>query len=73
MLMDNAITYAQDRDSREWTFNYYLDNARYRLEEDWPEIDIVKPERRTTRNRWDALHNAFAEAVKLFKNEVEEG
>ena len=37
MLADNAITY----DSREWTFNYYIDNARYRLEELkdlWPGI-----------------------------------
>jgi hypothetical protein len=41
MLTDNAITYAQDRDAREWTFNYYMANARYRLEElgeDWSEI-----------------------------------
>ena len=28
MLIDNAITYPQDRSAREWTFNYYMGNAK---------------------------------------------
>jgi hypothetical protein len=28
MLTDNAITYPQDRSAREWTFNYYMNNAK---------------------------------------------
>lgn len=28
MLTDNAITYPQDRSAREWTFNYYMSNAK---------------------------------------------
>jgi hypothetical protein len=32
LISNNAISYAQDRKSREWTFHYYLNNARFRLE-----------------------------------------
>ena len=31
MLTDNAITYPQDRASREWTFNYYMEAAKNSL------------------------------------------
>src|SRR5688572_22223911 len=33
MIHDNAISYAHDRDNNEWSFNYYVHNARYRLED----------------------------------------
>jgi hypothetical protein len=32
LISDNAIAYAQDKNSRAWTFGSYLNNARYRLE-----------------------------------------
>ncbi len=31
LIGDNAISYTQDKNSREWTFNYYINNARHRL------------------------------------------
>jgi hypothetical protein len=31
LISDNSITYAQDKNSREWTFYYYVNNARFRL------------------------------------------
>jgi hypothetical protein len=31
LISHNAIGYPQDRSAREWTFQYYLDNARHRL------------------------------------------
>lgn len=71
MIGDNAITYTQDRESREWTFKYYLDNAGYRLKDlanSWPEIsDLILPQgRRSGTNRWAQLQAAFARAVKIF-------
>jgi hypothetical protein len=46
MLVDNAITYQQDRSSREWTFNYYMRNATHgllTLGDRWGNIkDILK-------------------------------
>jgi len=43
MLVDNAITYPQDRSAREFTFNYYMTNATEALlrfsEQRWPQID----------------------------------
>src|SRR3569833_1345530 len=40
IVEDNAISYTQDRKSREWTFDYYSRNARSSLEilaKYWPE------------------------------------
>jgi len=31
MLVDNAISFAQDRSWKEWAFNYYMGDARLRL------------------------------------------
>jgi len=44
MLVDNAITYPQDRSTRNWTFNYYMNNATNELvilSKDWPDIAAV--------------------------------
>lgn len=42
MLGDNAIAYPQDRASREWTFNYYMNSAKdclLILAKDWPDVE----------------------------------
>ena len=31
VIQDNAIAYTQERNSREWTFGYYLNNAAMRM------------------------------------------
>jgi hypothetical protein len=31
-LQDNTIAYQTDRDRRDWSVGYYLNNARYRIE-----------------------------------------
>jgi hypothetical protein len=31
VITDNAITFADDRDNRHWTVEYYLENAKFRL------------------------------------------
>lgn len=33
LVADNAIGYPQDKESRDWTFMYYLNNARFVLEQ----------------------------------------
>jgi hypothetical protein len=66
MLTDNAIAFAQDRSAREWTFNYYLDNAGYRLAELGYRNLRPPSGKRTPRNRWDRLHQTFEEAVSDF-------
>lgn len=81
MLMDNAITYPQDRASREWTFNYYMNSAKdclLILARDWPAVEndfsvhkkVVKG---TTapRRRWDRHQKAFETAVKSFQKALE--
>jgi hypothetical protein len=75
MLTDNAIAFAQDRGAREWTFNYYIDNALFRLEKlqkYWSPLKNVplKPSNRTPRKRWDCLQDAFEEALQLFEREL---
>ncbi|HTB81669.1 MAG TPA: hypothetical protein VK717_12360 [Opitutaceae bacterium] len=73
MLLNNAITYVQDRKAKDWTFNYYASNARYRLDEyseRHPDFDIdqffVPKQKRTPKIRWKNLHNAFEKAVEHF-------
>lgn len=66
MLTDNSIAFSQDRTAREWSFNYYLDNAKYRL------ISLgqnkLRPPKgkRSPRKRWDYLQAAFEKAVADF-------
>ncbi len=66
MLTDNAITYTQDRNTREWSCNYYLGNARHRLEtaaKRWPSIERHLGKHGSARTRWDALQAGFTEGV----------
>jgi hypothetical protein len=74
MLTDNAITYPQDRSAREWTFNYYMNNAKdglLDLSNQWEEVKSVlsahkKVRKGTTssQRRWDRHQHAFEIAVK---------
>lgn len=80
MIGDNAINYPQDRESREWTFNYYLDNAYYRLDEisdKWPEIlengALIPKSKRRGQQRWTCLQQAFSRAVKVFSDKAAQG
>jgi hypothetical protein len=73
LISHNAIAYQQDRKSREWTFQYYLNNARERLLDiarqasvhilDVNEIDI---EARSAKEDWEIAERALKKAVKRF-------
>jgi len=69
MLTDNAITYPQDRSAREWTFNYYMNNAMnclVHLGQEWGEVEaVLSAEQKVTKGttkpsrRWDRHQEAF--------------
>jgi ribosome-associated translation inhibitor RaiA len=79
MLTDNAIAYVQDRSAREWSFNYYTGNARFRLDklgDRWRSVkDLLIPLSqkgvKSARGRWDTLHMAFEEAVHCLEADLE--
>lgn len=81
MLTDNAITYQQDRASREWTFNYYVNNARDNLQllsRYWVRVGEMLVEKRPAKKgstvagrRWDKYQDCLDEAVDEFRAELE--
>jgi len=81
MLTDNAITYAQDRASREWTFDYYMNAATdslLKLDADWPGIkDTLSSPQKVTKGttvssrRWDRHQIALEHALRAFSDELE--
>jgi hypothetical protein len=77
MLTDNAIAFAQDRNAREWTFNYYIDNALFRLRDYYENRTaqkgvVLKPPKgsRTPQERWDYLQAALEKAVSLLEKKL---
>ena len=69
ILVDNSISFAQDRSSRDWTFVYYLDNAQFRIDDlfdrrgDKTETLPPKGQRYAT-SRWEFLQTLFTTEVK---------
>jgi hypothetical protein len=68
VIEDNSISYVQDKRNNEWTFNYYVDNARLRLTElrnNWkkvvPEWEV---EPRTPTERWDYAQTLLSTTVE---------
>lgn len=76
VIEDNAISYPNDKTSREWTFNYYTGNARAGLEslhDKW--AAIVPPYERQSRpptERWDYCQGLLEAAVGGFEQELAE-
>jgi hypothetical protein len=71
IIEDNAISYAQDRKCKEWTFNYYTRNARASLEmlvKYWPEqVSAYAGRKRTSTERWDYCQELLGNAVTQFE------
>lgn len=77
LLTNNAINYPQDRAAREWTFNYYMTNAKNSLleiAEKWVFVATVlskyeKVAKGTTnsRRRWNRHQNAFEAALDVYE------
>jgi hypothetical protein len=70
VIEDNAIAYTQDKNAREWTFNYYTRNARYSLEfpaSFWGNgFPVYKGATRNAAERWDYCQGLLDEAVDCF-------
>jgi hypothetical protein len=71
IIADNAITYAYDKQQREWTFSYYANNACYTLLH-WSRIQpsLVprwKFDQRKPKERWEYGQKLLTEAVDRFE------
>jgi hypothetical protein len=72
LILHNTINYPQDRKAREWTFTYYVNNARYRLKaisDDFPELlepglIAARISDLPSKDAWSYLHNAAVTAVR---------
>jgi len=81
MLADNVINFAQDRQMREWTFNYYMNNAvdcLLRVSMQWNDVKKVLNAKRTgikgkplPRRRWDRQHAALEFAITEFEESLQ--
>ena len=79
MLVDNAITYPQDRSTRNWTFNYYMNNATNELlilSKDWPDIAALLKKRpkavaTAPQRRWNKTQRAFEKAVDCLEKDLQ--
>jgi hypothetical protein len=77
LITDNAIAFAQDRASREWTFNYYMNASTHNLlflAKTSPavrnamsaESEVLSGQTNFQR-RWERNHNAFKIALDEFE------
>ena len=77
LILHNTVAYVQDRNTRDWTFIYYVNSARYRLKsiaEDRPDIlpkEFV-PGISTTNAKeyWTYYQNAAEVAVRRLEAEL---
>jgi len=77
MLQNNAIAYGTERTAKNWTFNYYAQNANYRLvglknrwekHFDMPPLRPPKPRENNPKDRWECLQEAFCQSVNHFED-----
>ena len=77
LISDNSVLYATDKNSRNWSFRYYLDNATYRLRKisesrlplvDFP--DLVKPFG-SEKDEWFGAQFVFEKAVTRFETALD--
>jgi hypothetical protein len=73
LISHNAIAYQQDRNSREWTFQYYLDNARQRLlaiargaSSSILHVNEIDVQAHSAKEDWTIAQDALAKAVGRF-------
>jgi hypothetical protein len=85
VIQDNAISFPQDRDHKEWTYDYYIENAYLRLrhlrsvnqwlmacEPNWPYNKKSKMNpKEHWKEHWNDAHDFLLEAVKNFRNRLE--
>lgn len=84
LIQDNAINFPQDREHKEWTYDYYIENAFLRLrhlysEHDWlmerePEWPSSKKSKVNPKDHWkehwNDAHDFLTNAVENFRNRL---
>lgn len=72
LISNNSIGYPQDRSAKEWTFTYYLTDARFRLQSlasrPPPIIDLtdVEQEAGSAKEDWEIAQRALEKAILGF-------
>jgi hypothetical protein len=72
LISNNSIGYSQDRGAREWTFQYYLTDARLRLQAlAGQPPDIFEPSEMyepagTAKEDWEISQNVLETAIRRF-------
>lgn len=70
IIQNNTIGFTQDRNDREWTFNYYINNARHLLQTlPMNHRDLVPGwtvKKRTPTERWDYIQGMLSQTVARF-------
>jgi hypothetical protein len=76
IIEDNAISYLNDRNCKEWTFNYYTRNARAALEnlhKFWPDqLPAYEGGKQTPTERWRYCQKLLDTAVENFQAAAED-
>jgi hypothetical protein len=79
IIETNAISFSEDRTSKEWTFNYYTRNAKCALEalhEHWATmrklpVPQYKDATRTPTEKWTYCQDLLDETVTVFEAELQ--
>ena len=79
LIADNTVVYATDKRSREWTFRYYMSNARYRLLEladgtlgDLIDKALVDRPPTSKMDEWTLTQHALCSAIARFDNHLQQ-
>jgi len=76
LILHNMVAYPQDRNARDWSFLYYVNNARYRLESISKSYKQVLPHKfvsetvgfESPKDCWSYYQDALEVAVRNFEN-----
>jgi len=74
LIADNSIGYPQDKKHREWTFNYYANNARFTL----MDLAVAEPalmprwqkKQRKPKERWEHAQDLLERAITKFETHL---
>jgi hypothetical protein len=74
LVVDNAIGYSQDRNSRDWTWPYYMNNAHFHLNDlrakVWPEVPFTDADPNRPQDGWNSLHAALSWGIDKFERDL---
>ena len=76
LIADNTVLYQTDKNSRNWSFRYYLENAEFRLERMSSISDEIMPligkPAASEKERWLNAQFALEGAIRGFMRAIDE-